>query len=172
MKLRELLSALPGAEADRPAGDVEVGRVVHDSREVRPGDLFVAIRGEKSDGLAHVPEALARGAVAIVSERSEAEPAGAPWVRVENARRALDQSESDTIPDAGGLSARQALALFAGLGVPSRLVGSGFVTGQQPPPGAVRRPETVVTLFLSEDVAAVSRSGRGHEETLPANPGP
>jgi cell division protein FtsI/penicillin-binding protein 2 len=78
----------------------------------------------------------------------------------------------DTIPDATGLSAREALALFARLGISVRLEGSGFVMGEQPPAGAIRKPGTVVTLSLSEDAAAASRSGRGQEDTLPANPGP
>ncbi len=78
----------------------------------------------------------------------------------------------DGIPDAAGLSARQALALFARRGIPARLEGSGFVAAQQPPAGTAWKPGIVVTLSLSEDAAAVSRSGRGREETLSATPGP
>ena len=91
MKLMDLCSAVPGAETAPPGADVEVRRVVHDSRRVEPGDAFVAIRGGKSDGLAHVPEALARGAVAVVSQelRAAGVPAAVPWVRVPDARRAL-----------------------------------------------------------------------------------
>jgi UDP-N-acetylmuramoyl-tripeptide--D-alanyl-D-alanine ligase len=44
----------------------EAGRVVIDSRQVREGDLFVAIRGEHQDGHAYVLQALAKGAVAAV----------------------------------------------------------------------------------------------------------
>jgi cell division protein FtsI (penicillin-binding protein 3) len=79
---------------------------------------------------------------------------------------------SGGIPDAEGLSARRALALFARQGIPVRLEGTGFVVAQRPPAGAVWRPGTVVTLSLSEDAAAVSRSGRGREETPSATPGP
>jgi cell division protein FtsI/penicillin-binding protein 2 len=79
---------------------------------------------------------------------------------------------ADTVPDALGLSAREALALFARVGIPVELEGSGFVVGEQPAAGSVRRPDAVVTLSLSEDAAAVSRSGRGQEETLRAIPGP
>ncbi len=63
--------------------------MVHDSREIAPGDLFVAIRGEKADGLAHVAQALDRGAVAVVAQAPSPSPSGRPWVRVGNARRAL-----------------------------------------------------------------------------------
>ena len=47
----------------------EVSGVRHDSRDVVQGDAFVAIRGQHRDGERHVPEAVARGAVAVVSER-------------------------------------------------------------------------------------------------------
>jgi beta-lactam-binding protein with PASTA domain len=79
---------------------------------------------------------------------------------------------ADGIPDATGLSARQALALFARRGIPARLEGTGFVAQQHPPAGTAWKPGTVVTLSLSEDAAAVSRSGRGREETPSATPGP
>ncbi len=79
---------------------------------------------------------------------------------------------SDGIPDATGLSARQALALFARRGIPVRLEGTGFVAEQHPPAGAAWKPGAVVILSLSEDAAAVSRSGRAREETPSATPGP
>ncbi|MGE5275537.1 MAG: penicillin-binding transpeptidase domain-containing protein [Acidobacteriota bacterium] len=76
------------------------------------------------------------------------------------------------VPDAAGLSARQALALFARRGMAVRLEGSGFVAAQRPAAGAAWRPGLVVTLSLSEDAAAASRPGRGREETPSATPGP
>ena len=85
----DLLAVLPDAEIDRAAPDAEVSRVWHDSRTVEPGDLFFAVRGEKSDGFTHVAEAVRRGAVAIVAEQPAAEPSPVPWARVDNARRAL-----------------------------------------------------------------------------------
>ena len=91
----DLFAALPDAEIARTAPDVEVLRVSHDSRSVLPGDLFFALRGEKSDGLDHVPEAIERGAVAIAAERpaplpdGQKGPGAVPWVVVPNARRAL-----------------------------------------------------------------------------------
>jgi UDP-N-acetylmuramoyl-L-alanyl-D-glutamate--2,6-diaminopimelate ligase len=87
----DLLASLPRADVDRPAAGREVLRVSHDSREVEPGDLFFAIRGGRSDGLDHVSEAVARGAVAVVSDRPAPEGAGGdvPWVTVERPRLAL-----------------------------------------------------------------------------------
>ncbi len=88
----DLVAALPDAEIDRMAPGADVTRVSHDSRTVLPGDLFFALRGEKSDGLDHVPEAVRRGAVAVVAESPAPFPREAEavsWVRVPNARRAL-----------------------------------------------------------------------------------
>ncbi|MDQ2869909.1 MAG: UDP-N-acetylmuramoyl-L-alanyl-D-glutamate--2,6-diaminopimelate ligase [Acidobacteriota bacterium] len=85
----DLLAVLPDAEIDRTAPEAEVSGVSHDSRTVSPGDLFVAIRGAKSDGAAHIPEAIARGAVAVASENPAPPGATVAWARVPNARRAL-----------------------------------------------------------------------------------
>jgi murE/murF fusion protein len=68
MTLRDLIDGLPGA---RVLGDanIEVRAVRSDSREVEAGDVFVAVRGIRSDGHAFVQTALDRGAAVIVVER-------------------------------------------------------------------------------------------------------
>ena len=48
MKLREILP--PDTELDPRDADIEIGGVTSDSRNVKPGDLFVAIAGNKTDG--------------------------------------------------------------------------------------------------------------------------
>ena len=69
------------------------------------------------------------------------------------------------VPNASGLSARQALALFAKIGIAVKLQGAGFVTSQSPAPGAILRPGEIQTLFLSESAPSVARAGGGREET-------
>ena len=88
MRLRELLSAVPGAQVFPPAADPDVRRVSQDSRRVEQGDVFVAVRGGKHDGTTFVPEAVARGAAAVVGEAPLPEVA-VPRVVVDDARRAL-----------------------------------------------------------------------------------
>jgi UDP-N-acetylmuramoyl-L-alanyl-D-glutamate--2,6-diaminopimelate ligase len=86
MILNELLTEI---EARSVTGDLtaEVSGVQYDSRAVRTGSVFVAIRGEQADGNAFVRDAVTRGAVAIVSEE---EPAPAPaWIQVASDRSAL-----------------------------------------------------------------------------------
>lgn len=59
------------------------------SGEVRPGDLFVALRGSLDDGHAHLDEALARGAAAVVLEHAPAGGIPVPQLLVEDGRAAL-----------------------------------------------------------------------------------
>ena len=61
-----------------------------DSRLVRPGDVFVAVRGASADGARFVPAALAAGAARIVSEEAPPPdlPAGVAWERVPDSRAA------------------------------------------------------------------------------------
>lgn len=88
-----LAKLLRGVEArDAVAyGDLEITEVAYDSRQVKPGALFVAIHGEKTDGNNFVGDAVGRGAVAVLSEqpRPETLPAGSPWIQVTDARKAL-----------------------------------------------------------------------------------
>jgi UDP-N-acetylmuramoyl-tripeptide--D-alanyl-D-alanine ligase len=67
-------------------GQFEVSGVTFDSREVRPGDLFVAMPGTVHDGHEFVAGAIAAGAAgAIVSQ-----PIDAPHVLVDDTARALE----------------------------------------------------------------------------------
>jgi UDP-N-acetylmuramoyl-L-alanyl-D-glutamate--2,6-diaminopimelate ligase len=66
--------------------------VQFDSRTVEPGDVFVCIPGERADGHAFAPQAVAAGAVALVAEAGHADDCdtlGVPVARVPDARRAL-----------------------------------------------------------------------------------
>ena len=82
---------LDGVEVLAQAGDAEVSGVEYDSRRVQPGCLFVAMRGESSDGNQFIAAAVAAGAVAVVSDAPEfVAPAGiAAWASVAHGRRAL-----------------------------------------------------------------------------------
>lgn len=75
LTLTDLARELPSSRLHGD-GSVRVFGVQHDSRRVLPGDLFVVRRGEKFDGRAFVPDALARGAVALLVDESAA---GESW---------------------------------------------------------------------------------------------
>jgi UDP-N-acetylmuramoyl-L-alanyl-D-glutamate--2,6-diaminopimelate ligase len=68
MKLSAIMQGT-GARGD-VGRDPEVARVTSDSREVVPGAVFFALPGAEQDGHAFVPDAVARGAVAVVAERA------------------------------------------------------------------------------------------------------
>lgn len=85
------LSALTQGFGLQPGvGDPEITMVTEDSRQVRPGALFVAVKGTQRDGHDFIQQALERGAAAIVLERADARPAKtAAYAIVPNARQAL-----------------------------------------------------------------------------------
>jgi UDP-N-acetylmuramoyl-L-alanyl-D-glutamate--2,6-diaminopimelate ligase len=72
-------------------GDLEISNIACDSRLVNRGALFVAVRGEKTDGNRFVSDAASRGAIAVISEEanSGALPPDFPWIQVASARKAL-----------------------------------------------------------------------------------
>ena len=87
--LAEAAAALPGAIL---VGDPKLAftRVHSDTRTLRPGDLFVALRGERFDAHDFLAQARAAGAVAALAERGLAE-AGLPGIEVADSRLALGQ---------------------------------------------------------------------------------
>ena len=76
MTLRDLLNTTPPA-------------IAYDSRQVKPGAIFVALRGVHADGARFVPQAIANGAAAVVAESSPPAGVAVPWVQVPSARAAL-----------------------------------------------------------------------------------
>ena len=88
MRLAAVLADVQPASVDG-AVDREIRAIAAHSQDVAPDTLFVAIRGFTHDGHAFVPEAVRRGAVAVVVEQPIAVPAGVTRVVVPNTRIAL-----------------------------------------------------------------------------------
>jgi murE/murF fusion protein len=89
MMLRELIDGLPDARlVGDSGGSVDIRAVRDDSRKVEAADLFVAVKGLRSDGHAFVAAAIERGAAAIVVER-ELPDVKIPQVIVPSTSRAL-----------------------------------------------------------------------------------
>lgn len=97
MTLGELLSATPSAAAGLPslAGQTlarPVASVAYDSRQVVRGAVFVAMRGQKTDGVAYARQAIERGAIAVVAEAAVPADLGSHevvWIQTPDARLAL-----------------------------------------------------------------------------------
>ena len=85
MQLRKLLD-----EADiflkTPIDDIEITGICSDARLVQQGNIFVALRGLRHDGVSFASEAFSRGAALVIAERPVG---GVPHLVVENARAAL-----------------------------------------------------------------------------------
>lgn len=81
---------LDGVEVLAQSGNPEVSSVEYDSRQVKPGCVFVAMRGESSDGNLFIDRAIQAGAVAVVTDSSsEPQREGLAWAVVPHGRRAL-----------------------------------------------------------------------------------
>jgi UDP-N-acetylmuramoyl-L-alanyl-D-glutamate--2,6-diaminopimelate ligase len=87
MRLRELFG--DDVSIDARAGEVAVTGLASDSRAVKPGDLFFALAGGKTDGARFVNQAIASGAVAVAGEHAPKDASPVPFVAFSNARRAL-----------------------------------------------------------------------------------
>jgi UDP-N-acetylmuramoyl-L-alanyl-D-glutamate--2,6-diaminopimelate ligase len=93
MLISDALGGVETIEGARSA--VDVSGVQYDSRQVKPGDIFVAMRGETTDGNRYIPAAIERGAGAVVTDSREvwnqdrARFSQVPSYLVANGRRAL-----------------------------------------------------------------------------------
>lgn len=81
---------LYGAEILSQSGNPDVSGLEYDSRRIKPRSVFVAMRGETSDGNQFIDKAIANGAVAVVTDSAAEQPrASVAWARVPHGRRAL-----------------------------------------------------------------------------------
>lgn len=91
MKFLELLDGVDLAASNvgtDASANSEITAIEYDSRRVKPGTLFVAMRGETSDGNRFIEQAIAAGAVAVITDSNRDIP-GVCWARVPHGRRAL-----------------------------------------------------------------------------------
>ncbi len=89
IQLSALLADLPGLLASVGAVDPAISCIVADSRQAAPGALFVAYRGVDLDSHRYIPEAIKRGAAAIVGEQPSPGDYAVPYVQVADGRAAL-----------------------------------------------------------------------------------
>ncbi|MFM7024545.1 MAG: UDP-N-acetylmuramoyl-tripeptide--D-alanyl-D-alanine ligase [Limnohabitans sp.] len=93
LSLKQASHWLSGARAERADG-VTVQRVHTDSRTLQPGELFVALRGERFDASQFIEQAAVQGATAVLCEASgqaAASAAGLPALIVADSRIALGE---------------------------------------------------------------------------------
>lgn len=179
MKLADLLPQ--EAAADPRMASLVIGGVTSDSRNVKAGDLFVAIPGGKTDGAKFITQALGAGAVAIAGERRPEDfPADAVFVTTPNPRRALALAaarffprQPDVIAAITGTSGKTSVAAFTrqiwgALGHAAASVGTvgvvspkGEVYGSLTTPDPVTLHRTLDTL-VSEGVTHLAMEASSH----------
>src|SRR5215208_7492073 len=88
--LKQIFVELPAPFFRAEASDVPIAGISIDSRLVKPGHLFVAMKGGNVDGHDYIPRAIDNGAAAIVGEKEVVGRDGIPlYIQLENPRRAL-----------------------------------------------------------------------------------
>ena len=99
MKWKDLIDEIEavgvGGDSEQPVTGVE-----YDSRRVRSGSVFVAMKGGTTDGNRYVGKAVAAGALGVITDSSPefdhllVYEAGLPVLEVEHGRRALAQASA------------------------------------------------------------------------------
>jgi UDP-N-acetylmuramoyl-L-alanyl-D-glutamate--2,6-diaminopimelate ligase len=159
----------PETAASPGWGHVEISGLTADSREVRPGWLFAALPGAKADGARFVPDAIAKGAAAVLV-RAGAEVAGAGQVPVlasAEPRRALAlmaarffRAQPDKIVAVTGTSGKTSVAdftrqIFAALGRKAASLGTiGLVKSDGSVYGSLTTPDPVALHRTLSELAA------------------
>ena len=171
MKLSDLIGR-DGAFDARFAA-LDVSGIASDSRQVKRGDLFVAVPGNKADGLAFVPQAIAAGAAAVMAERAPGNlAANIAFVRTDNVRRALARAaarfysrQPQVIAAVTGTSGKTSVAAFtrqiwATLGNEAASIGTiGLVTPKQEVYGSLTTPDPI---GLARTLDRLSEDGITH----------
>ncbi|MFZ1990463.1 MAG: UDP-N-acetylmuramoyl-L-alanyl-D-glutamate--2,6-diaminopimelate ligase [Alphaproteobacteria bacterium] len=117
MLLKELLA---GRMLPIGAADLAIRGLTADSREVRPGYLFAALSGTKADGAKFIPDAIAKGAAAILADNKVMAKAAVPIIHDANPRRALAlmaarffEHQPEYIAAVTGTNGKTSVATFA-----------------------------------------------------------
>ena len=91
MLLKSLIKDIPEVACKGDPG-INIRGLSHDSRTVLPGDLFVALRGARTDGNRYLSQAIERGAVALASEENLEPKEAVAVLTVRDARRFLAEA--------------------------------------------------------------------------------
>ena len=90
LKLMQCIGVLPGIrEIIGNSPNIEFNDVCADSRQIKPGAIYVAIPGINTDGHDYIASAVQNGAVAVIGSRSLPVLPPVPYIRVEDSREAM-----------------------------------------------------------------------------------
>src|ERR1700723_1795532 len=170
MRLRDLVS--DDATIDPQAEEAVVSGLAVDSRAVKPGDVFFALAGSKTDGVRFIDAAIVSGAVAVVGEHPPPGDSHVPFVSPPNAPRALGLAaarfyprQPATIAALTGTSGKTSVAAFARqiwqrLGHTSASIGTiGLVSPKRTIYGSLTTPDPIA---LHRQLDEIAREGVTH----------
>jgi UDP-N-acetylmuramoyl-L-alanyl-D-glutamate--2,6-diaminopimelate ligase len=169
MKLAEIIKTVKPLTVEGSL-DQEITGITYDSRRVMPGNMFVAFRGERTDGHRFVEAAIDRGAAAVVMERDTGYSPRATRIKVSDARRSMAQvsaqfyhhpSHSLKVVGITGTNGKTTTAfmvraIMETAGFPCGLLGTvQYQIGQRVIPAARTTPESVeIQEMMSEMLGA------------------
>ena len=164
MKLRDLFSDDAAIEPQAEAVDVKGLSV--DSRAVKPGDLFFAIAGSKTDGSRFVDSAIQAGAVAVAGDHAPSGGLRVPLVVTPNLRRALALAaarfyprQPATVAAVTGTSGKTSVAAFTRqiwerLGHAAASIGTiGLVSPKRTVYGSLTTPDPIALHRQLDEIA-------------------
>jgi UDP-N-acetylmuramoyl-L-alanyl-D-glutamate--2,6-diaminopimelate ligase len=169
MKLRYLFS---GDATIPQAGPLEVTGLAVDSRVVKPGDLFFALAGSRTDGARFIDAAIAAGAVAVAGDHPPQAALPVPFVVTPNPRLALALAaarfypeQPETIAAVTGTSGKTSVVAFTrqiwqSLGRVSASIGTiGLVSPKRTVYGSLTTPDPIA---LHRQLDEIAREGVTH----------
>jgi UDP-N-acetylmuramoyl-L-alanyl-D-glutamate--2,6-diaminopimelate ligase len=178
LRLSELMNGEGGIATIAPPGDPEIRGLSLDSRRVEPGFVFAAVPGTKTDGKRFVDDAVARGAVVILTDDPKSYDAltrRAPPVTIvgdPNPRRRIARMaarfyrpQPETVAAVTGTNGKTSVTVFTrqlwqGLGWPAASLGTiGIVAPGFSRPGSLTTPDPVT---LHSELNALAQSGIDH----------
>jgi UDP-N-acetylmuramoyl-L-alanyl-D-glutamate--2,6-diaminopimelate ligase len=164
MRLRDLFN--DDAVMDAQAGELAITGLAVDSRAVKPGDLFFALAGAKTDGARFIDQAIASGAVAVAGEHLPKHHSHVPFVATRNPRRALALAAAKFYPRQPGViaavtgtSGKTSVAAFAKqiwqrLGHASASIGTiGLVSPKRTIYGSLTTPDPIALHRQLDEIA-------------------
>src|ERR1700674_1456722 len=164
MRLRDLFSN--DAKIDPQAEGAVITGLAVDSRVVKPGDLFFALAGCKTDGTRFIDAAIASGAAAVAGDHPPTGERRVPFVVTPNPRRALALAaarfypqQPATIAAVTGTSGKTSVAAFARqiwqqLGHASASIGTiGLVSPRRTVYGSLTTPDPIALHRQLDEIA-------------------
>jgi UDP-N-acetylmuramoyl-L-alanyl-D-glutamate--2,6-diaminopimelate ligase len=168
MKIKDLAgSNFPelSAQLKGDSANIEISGLTADSRQVKPGDLFVAVAGTKANGVAYIADAVSRGAAAVIAADAHAD-AGAPVFSLSEPRRFLAQAaaaffgrQPETMVAVTGTAGKTSVAAFtrqiwAHSGLAAAMIGTtGVVAPGRNEYGSLTTPDPISLHKLLAELA-------------------